>query len=103
MNNENDDTKNEVLTEEELLRFISRIIACGNRWSIEAALGELKSILEREGADVSMSATLEELAKASPELADLGKNTRKNVTGQQLGEVLREYRERIRREQEFRC
>ena len=91
------------MTEQELLKFISRIIACGDPTSIGHALKELKAILEREGVDPKLLELLKDLADANREAADLGK--RKNgaeVNMGEIGKAIRDGRERIQREA-FRC
>ena len=104
------------MDENEFLRFVSRIIACGNETSVNLALKELKCIVGGSGLSQRLNDTLDGLIETSREAAGLGnmkqkKNRDKNdarFTGvelsmEELGKAIREGRERIRREKEYRC
>ena len=92
------------MTEQELLKFISRIIACGDETSISYALRELKDILEREGVEQALLDKIEDAARASREMADLGKDKRgADILPDELGKAIRDGRERIRRMEAMRC
>ena len=104
------------MDENEFLRFVSRIIACGNETSINMALKELKSIVGQSELSQNLNETLDGLIETSREVAELGntkqkKNRDKNdarftgveISMEELGKVIREGRERIRRQREYRC
>ncbi|MCR5324919.1 MAG: hypothetical protein K6E85_16805 [Lachnospiraceae bacterium] len=95
--------ENDVISEAELNKFISRIIACGIEENIAISLRELQEILRREGAGVQLIELLEDLRKASPEMAKLGRSIKQDVTSDDLAKAIRESRDRIRREESFRC
>ena len=105
--NGNDTGKNPAdngISEQELLKFISRIIACGTEGNIMNALEELEGILSNEGANLSTITLVRDAVKAAPELASLGTEKKnKDVTRDEFGKALREARERIRREEAYRC
>ena len=87
------------MTEEELLAFISRIIASGTQRSINLTLWELMRILERDEADEKYIKLVGDLCDAAFEMSNLGK--RKNgdvVSMDELATALREYRDRKERE-----
>ncbi|MCR5332366.1 MAG: hypothetical protein K6E62_14465 [Lachnospiraceae bacterium] len=96
--------QNDVVSAQEVMRFISRIIASGNTENIRLSLDELGKILGREGASTGVMQLIDDACDACPELAELG-NVKKgaDITSDELGTVLRESRERIRREQSYRC
>ena len=95
--------ENNIISEAELNKFISRIIACGIEENIAVSIQELKQILEREGAGLQLVELLEDLRKASPEMAKLGKSIKQDVSSDDLAKAIRESRDRIRREESFRC
>lgn len=96
--------KNDIFTEQDLMRFISRIIGCGIEKNIRIALSELSEILRNEGVDYSMLTLLHDTILASQELAEFGEtNNNSDITEDELGKAIRKSRERIRREESFRC
>ena len=105
MENKPDNSKKDnTFTEQDLKRFISRIIACGIEKNIRNSLSELGSILQNEGVDFELQTLLHDVILASQEMAELGKSKgNTDITDEELGKALRESRERIRREESFRC
>ena len=103
------------MDEQEFLRFVSRIIACGNEESVRLALTQLEEIVVRDNFPLRLLDVLEGLIETSREAAMLGNEKQKTrgkgeprYTGvelsmEELGKVIRQGRERIRREREFRC
>ena len=89
---------------QELLAFISKIIAAGEGRTVECSLKELVYILEREEEDESIVQLAKDTAEAWLEAYELGKKKRgAEVTEDEIGRVIREGRERKRRQEAFRC
>jgi hypothetical protein len=87
------------MTEEELLAFISRIIASGAPDNIRLTLLELRRILERDEADEKYIKLLDDLGDAYYEMSKLGKRKSGDaVSMDELATALREYRDRKERE-----
>ncbi len=96
--------KNDIFSKQNLLRFISRIIGSGIEDNIRSSLSELNGILRDEGADLSLLMLLHDVILASREMAELGESKdNSDVTDDELGKAIRKSRERIRREEAFRC
>lgn len=104
------------MNETEFLRFVSRIISCGNEESIALSLKELEDIIVRNGLPMKYTALLEGLIQTKKEAAELGiKKQKQNrggnepeytgveLTMEEIGKAIRDGRERIRQEREFRC
>lgn len=92
------------MTENELLEFVSRIIASGREENIKYSVLELKKILEREGESSRLIDLIDGLDIAAPEAAELGEKSRgRAVTWNEIGRAIREGRERERRRMEYRC
>ena len=89
---------------QELLRFISKIIASSEGRTVECSLRELASIIERAGEDESLVRLAEDTADAWLEAYDLGKKKKGGeITEVELGRIIREGRERISRREASRC
>jgi len=92
------------VNEKELLEFIAQIIACGIDENIKYSFIELRNIIEREGADRELVTMMTDLIVASPEAAQLGeKKHGAPVTMDEIGKVIRDGRERKRRQDAYRC
>jgi len=98
------------MNEAEFRAFVTRLILCGNRNSVRYSITELMNILIQEDAEDYLIELAKELAEVDLEMAELGKQLQKridmnqeDVTMAELGKAIREGRERIRREAEFRC
>ena len=92
------------MDEKELLAFISGIIANGNERKVQLSLTELLGILERADVEERLLAIVRDLIDTAREAASLGASKKgKDVTMEELGKSIRDGRERIRREEAFRC
>lgn len=92
------------MTQEEILKFIDQIIASGESESVRLSLTELAKILERNNEPKPLVEQVEDLAKAYVEATELG--NQKNgapVTSEEIGKAIREGRERIKRQEAYRC
>ena len=93
-----------IMNEQELLAFISGIIANGSEQKVQLSLMELRNILERSGVEERLLTIVKDLIDTAREAAVLGASKKgKDVTMEELGKIIREGRERIRREEAFRC
>ena len=93
-----------IMDRQELLRFISKIIANSEAKTVECSLNELAGILRNAGEDESLIQLTEDTAKAWVEAHELGSRKKgREITEDELGRVIREGRERIKRQEAFRC
>ena len=86
------------------MAFVNRIIAGGHEESIRYSLTELKNILEKEGLSEELTDFLDGLIISAPEAAELAFKKKGAEAGpEELARVIREGRERKRRQDAFRC
>ena len=94
----------DIISEKDLIRFISRIVESGRRENINESLGEIRHILEREGASFEIMQLIDDTISADIEVTALGKAKKgSDISSGELAKAIRESRERIRREESFRC
>lgn len=87
-----------IMTEQELLAFISRIISTGQEKNVNLSLKELRQIMENDNVREEYLTVVSDLIDVSKEAAELGnKKKGKLVTMEELSKSIRDGRERIKR------